>query len=175
MDGDGLFISLISLHGLIRGEEPELGRDADTGGQVQYVLELARALAARPEVARVELMTRQVLSTNVASQYGQHLEQIADSAWIVRLPFGPHRYLYKESLWPYLPQFAENALVHFREIGRIPDVVHGHYADAGDVAVELGRLLHLPMIFTGHSMGRDKSVVSSQTECRTKPSKSGFE
>lgn len=156
MDDDGLFISLISLHGLIRGEEPELGRDADTGGQVQYVLELARALAARPEVARVELMTRQVLSTNVAGQYGQHLEQIADSAWIVRLPFGPHRYLHKESLWPYLPQFAESALVHFREIGRVPDVVHGHYADAGDVAVELGRLLHLPMIFTGHSLGRDK-------------------
>ncbi|MEM9658644.1 MAG: hypothetical protein AAF961_09815, partial [Planctomycetota bacterium] len=33
-----LKISLISLHGLIRGREPELGRDADTGGQIKYVL-----------------------------------------------------------------------------------------------------------------------------------------
>jgi len=28
----GLYIQLISIHGLIRGEDPELGRDADTGG-----------------------------------------------------------------------------------------------------------------------------------------------
>ena len=79
-DGDGLFVALISLHGLIRGDEPELGRDADTGGQVQYVLELARALAARPEIGRVEVMTRQVLSTNVAGDYGRHLEQICHPA-----------------------------------------------------------------------------------------------
>ena len=43
-EGQGLYIALISLHGLIRGEEPELGRDADTGGQTKYVVELARAL-----------------------------------------------------------------------------------------------------------------------------------
>ena len=155
-EGEGLFIALISLHGLIRGEEPELGRDADTGGQVLYVLDLARALAEHPDVSRVELMTRQILSTNVDHQYGEHLEQIADRAWIVRLPFGPHRYLYKESLWPYLPQFVDNALVHFREIGRVPDVIHSHYADAGVVGVRLTRLITAPLLHTGHSLGRVK-------------------
>jgi sucrose-phosphate synthase len=155
-DRDGLYIALISLHGLIRGKEPELGRDADTGGQVLYVLDLARALAEHPDVARVELLTRQILSTNVDHQYGEHLEQIADQAWIVRLPFGPHRYLYKESLWPYLPQFVDNALVHFREIGRVPDVVHSHYADAGVAGVRLARLITAPLVHTGHSLGRVK-------------------
>ncbi len=155
-DRDGLFIALISLHGLIRGKDPELGRDADTGGQVLYVLDLARALAEHPEVSRVELMTRQVLSTNVDHHYGEHLEQIADRAWIVRLPFGPHRYLHKEHLWPYLPQFVENALVHFRQIGRVPDVVHSHYADAGEVGVRLARILAIPLVHTGHSLGRVK-------------------
>jgi sucrose-phosphate synthase len=153
---DGLYIALISLHGLIRGEEPELGRDADTGGQVLYVLDLARALSEHPEVSRVELMTRQILSINVDHQYGEHLEQIGDKAWIVRIPFGPHRYLYKEHLWPYLPQFVDNALVHFREIGRVPDVIHGHYADAGEVGVRLVRLLDVPLVHTGHSLGRVK-------------------
>ena len=71
---DGLYICLISAHGLIRGENPELGRDADTGGQVLYVLELARALSRHPDVGRVELMTRQILSTNIAHEYGDHLE-----------------------------------------------------------------------------------------------------
>ena len=155
-DSEGLYIALISLHGLIRGEEPELGRDADTGGQVLYVLDLARALAEHPDVARVELMTRQILSTNVDHQYGEHLEQIADRAWIVRLPFGPHRYLYKEHLWPYLPQFVDNALAHFREIGRVPDVVHSHYADAGEVGFRLARLTSAPLVHTGHSLGRVK-------------------
>jgi len=155
-DDRGLYIALISLHGLIRGEEPELGRDADTGGQVLYVLDLARALAEHPDVSRVELMTRQILSTNVHYEYGEHLEQIAERAWIVRLPFGPHRYLYKEHLWPYLPQFVDNALGHFREIGRVPDVIHSHYADAGVVGVRLTRLISAPLVHTGHSLGRVK-------------------
>jgi sucrose-phosphate synthase len=30
-----LYIVLISLHGLIRGDDLELGRDADTGGQTR--------------------------------------------------------------------------------------------------------------------------------------------
>ena len=80
-DGQGLYIALISLHGLIRGEEPELGRDADTGGQVLYVLDLARALAEHPDVSRVELMTRQILSTNVDAEYGEHLERRAARQW----------------------------------------------------------------------------------------------
>jgi len=32
-EGERLSIALISIHGLIRGENLELGRDADTGGQ----------------------------------------------------------------------------------------------------------------------------------------------
>jgi len=153
---DGLYICLISAHGLIRGENPELGRDADTGGQVLYVLELARALSRHPAVDRVELITRQILSTNVAPEYGDHLEQLTDKAWIVRVPFGPHRYLHKESLWPYLPQLVDNALLHFRQLGRVPDVVHGHYPDAGVVGLRLGKLLGSPVIYTGHSLGRVK-------------------
>jgi sucrose-phosphate synthase len=101
-------------------------------------------------------MTRQILSTNVDHQYGEHLEQIADKAWIVRLPFGPHRYLYKEHLWPHLPQFVDNALVHFREIGRVPDVIHSHYADAGEAGIRLARLLTAALVHTGHSLGRVK-------------------
>jgi sucrose-phosphate synthase len=152
----GYYIVLLSIHGLIRGEDPELGRDADTGSQVQYVLDLARTLSEHPKVERVELMTRHILSTKVDYQYGQHLEQIADRAWIVRFPCGPARYLHKESLWPYLPQFVDGCLQHFRQRGTVPDVVHGHYADAGEVALRLGTLLGVPMVYTGHSLGRIK-------------------
>ena len=33
----------LHLHGLIRSKNLELGRDADTGGQTQYVLELVKS------------------------------------------------------------------------------------------------------------------------------------
>ena len=42
-----LYIMLLSIHGLLRSRSPELGRDPDTGGQITYVLELARALNNR--------------------------------------------------------------------------------------------------------------------------------
>ncbi len=51
-----LNILLISIHGLIRGQDLELGRDADTGGQTKYVVELLRALGERPEVGQAELV-----------------------------------------------------------------------------------------------------------------------
>ncbi len=150
-----LKITLISLHGLIRGRAPELGRDADTGGQVKYVLELARELASHPRVASVELLTRQIFDSKVGDDYALAEEPIGPNAKIVRIPFGPRRYLKKEALWPYIELFVDQTLLHFRKTS-IPDIIHGHYADAGLAGAQLARLLHVPYIFTGHSLGRVK-------------------
>ena len=54
----GFYIQLYSIHGLIRGHNLELGRDADTGGQTKYVFELAQTLSKDPRIERVELVTR---------------------------------------------------------------------------------------------------------------------
>jgi sucrose-phosphate synthase len=153
---EGLYILLISIHGLIRGTDLELGRDADTGGQVLYVVELARALAADPSIARVDLLTRRVDDPKVSSDYAKLLEPLSDKANIVRLPCGPRRYLRKEVLWPYLDCFADHALAHVRNVGRVPDVVHAHYADAGYAGARIAGPLGVPLIFTGHSLGRIK-------------------
>jgi sucrose-phosphate synthase len=150
-----LKITLISLHGLIRAQQPELGRDADTGGQVLYVLELARELAKQRNVREVELLTRQVIDSKIDDDYAQLEEPICEKAKIVRIPFGPRRYLRKESLWPYVELFIDQAVSHFRRAG-MPDVIHGHYADAGLAGAQLARLLRLPFVFTGHSLGRVK-------------------
>ena len=37
-----------------------------------------------------------------------------------------------------------------------PVAIHGHYADIGDSTVLLSGALNVPMVFTGHSLGRDK-------------------
>lgn len=162
-----LKITLISLHGLIRAHDCELGRDADTGGQVKYVLELTKELATHPNVRDVELLTRQIIDPRVSDDYAQIEEPISENAKIVRIPFGPKRYLRKEALWPYIEMFVDQTLVHFRRAG-LPDIIHGHYADAGLAGAQLARLLHVPYIFTGHSLGRVKrkrlSLGKSGTE-----------
>ena len=74
----GLYILLFSVHGLIRSQDIELGRDADTGGQVKYVLELAEHLGQRPEVARVDLFTRWIRDKKLSSDYSVPIEPISE-------------------------------------------------------------------------------------------------
>ncbi|MGM0517567.1 MAG: HAD family hydrolase [Pseudomonadota bacterium] len=153
---DGLYICLVSVHGLIRGENLELGRDADTGGQTLYVVELARALARRPEVARVDLFTRRVIDERVDADYAEPEEDLGDNAHIIRIDAGPEEYLPKERLWGYLNCIVDGALDHVQRIGVTPALVHSHYADAGYVGVRLAHNLGVPLVHTGHSLGRVK-------------------
>lgn len=156
MREQGIYILMISVHGLIRGNAPELGRDPDTGGQVLYVLELARALARNPAVAQVDLLTRLVEDPAVPADYAQPEEFLEPHARIVRLPFGPRRYLRKERLWDHLDQLVDRFLVFARSLPRLPDLLHSHYGDGGHVAQRIASLLGIPFLHTGHSLGRCK-------------------
>jgi len=151
-----LYIALLSIHGLIRGPNLELGRDADTGGQTLYVVELAKALASQPDVAKVDLITRRVVDKSVDEDYAQDIEIISDKLRIVRIEAGPEEYIFKEQLWDYMDAFVDNVAAMFNESERLPDIIHSHYADAGYVGARLTSLLGIPLIHTGHSLGRVK-------------------
>lgn len=151
-----LYIALISVHGLIRGEDLELGRDADTGGQTLYVLELAQALSEQPQVAKVELITRRVEDAAVADDYAVAEETINDKFSIVRIEAGPKGYLPKEKLWEHLDSFADNLVSYFRHQSQLPTLLHSHYADAGLVGAHVANQLGIALIHTGHSLGRVK-------------------
>lgn len=156
MSARPLTIVLISVHGLVRGHSLELGRDADTGGQVKYVVELARALGERPEIEKVVLLTRRVFDPHVSDDYAVPVEPLSDKASIVRIECGEAKYLRKELLWDVLETFADNAYDYFKSASLVPDLIHGHYADAGYVGARLSHRLGIPLIFTGHSLGRNK-------------------
>lgn len=151
-----MYIQLVSIHGLIRGENIEMGRDSDTGGQVRYVLELARALAQFDEVKQVDLFTRQIRDRRYSEDYAVDIEEIGPKTRIVRLPCGGGRHLRKERLWSWLDDYVDAMIWFTRKEGRTPSVVHGHYADAGYVAKEVAAAFATPFVFTGHSLGRDK-------------------
>jgi sucrose-phosphate synthase len=149
-------ILLISVHGLIRGHDLELGRDADTGGQTKYVVDLARSLAQRPDVEHVDLVTRRIEDAAVSEDYGQPVESLGENCDIVRIDGGPPGYIAKEQLWDHLDGFTDNLVDWLNRHTRLPDVVHTHYADAGYVGVRVANLFGLPLVHTGHSLGRDK-------------------
>ncbi|XP_058103267.1 probable sucrose-phosphate synthase 2 isoform X2 [Magnolia sinica] len=136
-----------------------------------------------PGVYRVDLFTRQVSSPDVDWSYGEPTEMLtsgsydgdgndvgeSSGAYIIRIPCGPRdKYLHKELLWPYIQEFVDGALAHILNMSRVlgeqigggqpvwPYVIHGHYADAGDSAALLSGALNVPMVLTGHSLGRNK-------------------
>ncbi|ODU04636.1 MAG: HAD family hydrolase [Thiobacillus sp. SCN 63-1177] len=151
-----LYVLMLSVHGLMRGHDLELGRDADTGGQTLYVIELARALGRHPRIEQVDVVTRLVDDASVSPDYAVPSEALGERARLVRLPCGPRRYLRKESLWNHLDQLVDRTLSYLRQQPRLPDVIHSHYADAGYVGVHLSQLLGVPLVHTGHSLGRCK-------------------
>ncbi|NEV64047.1 HAD-IIB family hydrolase [Thiorhodococcus minor] len=151
-----MYILLLSTHGLIRGHDLELGRDADTGGQTKYVADLARALGEREDVSQVDLVTRRVVDPAVSPDYAERIEPLSKKARIVRIDAGPEEYVPKEQLWDHLDSFVDNLAAFLHEEGHWPDIVHSHYADAGYVGVRLASLIGAPLVHTGHSLGRDK-------------------
>lgn len=153
---NGKYLLLLSVHGLIRGRDLELGRDADTGGQTKYVVDLARALAEHDDVAQVDLVTRRIVDTSLSDDYAARIEPLSERARIIRIDAGPEEYIPKEQLWDHLDSFFDNLVNWLNTQPRMPSLVHSHYADAGYVGVRLANLLGIPLIHTGHSLGRDK-------------------
>ena len=120
------------------------------------MVDLAKALAAHSEVARVDLVTRRVVDPSISSEYATREESLAGGAKIVRIDCGPQEYIVKEQLWEHLDSFTDNLIEYLAEQAQPPTLIHSHYADAGYVGVRLSNLLGIPLIHTGHSLGRDK-------------------
>ena len=105
----------LHLHGLIRSSSLELGRDSDTGGQTQYVLELVKSLANISEVDQVDLVTRLINDSKVDNSYSEDREFIEPGAQILRFKFGTNKYLRKELLWPYLDFLTETLISYYKK------------------------------------------------------------
>ena len=149
---------MFSIHGLLRGHNLELGHDADTGGQIKYVVELCNSLSRHLGVGRVDLFTRLINDKSCSSDYSQAIETINDRFKIVRIQCGGRKYIRKELLWPHLDEFVDKTIKFIQKEKQVPHIVHGHYPDAGYVAMELAQFFGAPFLYTGHSLGRSKKA-----------------
>jgi sucrose-phosphate synthase len=149
-------IQMFSVHGLLRSENLQLGHDADTGGQIKYAVELCNALSQSENIRQVELFTRLIHDKALSEDYARPVEKVNDKFSIVRIQCGGKKYMRKELLWPHLNEYVDKTIKYIKRQKAIPDIVHGHYPDAGYVAMLLAEIFGTPFIYTGHSLGLSK-------------------
>ncbi|HRV83137.1 MAG TPA: glycosyltransferase, partial [Planctomycetota bacterium] len=137
----------------------------DFGGQLVYVKELARAMAAKGH--QVDIFTRLIEDPQWPEFSGKR-DAYPDipNVLILRMRCGGKGFLPKEDLWPHLNHWVNGIHQHYKSEGAMPDFITGHYGDGGISAAMLARRLRVPFSFTGHSLGAqklDKFLASSSS------------
>jgi mannosylfructose-phosphate synthase len=135
-------ILMISLHGYVAGS-PELGKP-DTGGQVVFVLELAKRFARLGY--KVDVLTRQFEDQPEEDNINANLR-----VW--RVPFGGPEFIRKEDMHDHYSDFVTNTLAVIRKKKLQYDVVNSHYWDAGVSGQKIAEELQIPHVHTPHSLG----------------------
>jgi mannosylfructose-phosphate synthase len=133
---------MVSTHGYVAAEPP-LGK-VDTGGQVVYVLELAKKLAQLG--FEVDIWTRRF-------EDQPEIDVINDRVRVIRIPCGGRNFIEKEYLVRHLAEWAENALRFIQRHGLKYRFLNSHYWDAGFATQRLSDALGAPHIHTPHSLG----------------------
>lgn len=138
-------IAMLSTHGYF-DPIPVLGQ-TDTGGQVVYVLELAKAISKLG--IKVDIYTRWFDKSK------KQVDPVPDypDVNVIRIPAGPWEFIPKEKIYDVLPDLTKN-MIGFIEKNNIEyDIYHGHYVDAGIVSVDVAKHFNKPSYFTAHSLG----------------------
>ena len=133
---------MLSVHGYVGGD-PELGKP-DTGGQVVFVLELAKRFARLGY--RVDLVTRRF-------EGQRRVDRVIDGLRVLRIPFGGSGFIRKEDMHDYLGDFVTSFLHTAMSHELDYDVVSSHYWDAGWAGQKIAEELNIPHIHTPHSLG----------------------
>jgi len=135
-------IMMISTHGYVSAN-PEFGKP-DTGGQVVYVLELAKCLARLGY--EVDVYTRRFEDQPAC-------DVINDRVRVLRIPCGGPDFLPKETLCEQIPEWVVNAHAFIQENKLHYTFINSHYWDAGLAGQALSNQLATPHFHTPHSIG----------------------
>ena len=151
-----MYILHLALGGCLKAPPVQFGVTADTGGHIAYVLDAASHQASRPEVDRVEIVTRRFEDERFDPVHAQPREAVAPGLAIIRIGTAHTRYLEKEALAADLPDFTQAFCDHLAAQDTRPDVIHAHFADAAAVAMAAQRRFGIPFVYTPHALGIDK-------------------
>jgi D-inositol-3-phosphate glycosyltransferase len=137
-------IALVSEH----ASPAALLGSADAGGQNVYVDQVSRNLGQLGY--EVDVFTRR---DNLRTP---EVVEWAPGVRLVNLKAGPARFMFKDDLWPLMPQLRDALLRFMVRDGTRYDLIHGNFWMSGWVASELGRRLGVPVVQIFHGMGKTK-------------------
>jgi len=140
-------IAMVSTHGYVAANPP-LGA-ADTGGQVVYVLELAKKLGQLGY--DVDVWTRKF-------EDQPSVDTVNGRVRVLRVPCGGKQFIPKEYLHEDLMEWGENALRYIKRHKLSYVFVNSHYWDGGIAGQRLADALKIKHIHTPHSLGLWKKV-----------------
>ncbi|NJD07245.1 MAG: sucrose synthase [Methylococcaceae bacterium] len=168
---------ILSPHGFF-GQANVLGRP-DTGGQVVYILDQARALERemreRLALQGVEVEPKILIATRLipdaqGTTCNQRLEKVAGcrNTWILRVPFRkangeivPH-WISRFAIWPYLESYSREVEHEvLGELGGRPDMIIGNYSDGNLIASLLSRRLGVTQCNIAHALEKTKYLFSA--------------
>ncbi len=135
-------IAMVSTHGYVAANPP-LGA-ADTGGQVVYVLELAKKLAQLGY--EVDVWTRRF-------EDQPEIDIVNARVRVIRARCGGKEFIPKEYLHRDLMEWSENAIRFIKKHDLHYQFINSHYWDAGVAGQRLSEALRVTHVHTPHSLG----------------------
>ncbi len=131
-------------------DPPPLGK-TDTGGQIVYVLNLAKALGKKG--IKVDIITRKL------DCYQEEEKSIAENVKIIRIPTGKNnQFIPKEKLYELMPQWVENFVLYTNKKKRKYNLIHSHYWDGGYAGILLKKIFDIPHVNIPHTLGKAKKL-----------------
>lgn len=169
-------VLMVSPHGWF-AQADVLGKP-DTGGQVTYVLDQARALEKvmreRFEERGLDIHPRILILTRLipnaeGTTCNEPMERVlgSENCWIVRVPFRGDDgeplsdWISRFHIWPHLERFAiESINVVTREFMAMPELIVGHYSDGNLVAQLMADALGVTHCACVHALEKTKYLFS---------------
>ncbi len=169
-------IAIVSPHGYF-AQENVLGRP-DTGGQVVYILDQAKALEQEMrdrldeqglEIEPVIVVLTRLIEEAEGTTCDQRVEHISGTrnSYILRVPFHSAdgnivpQWVSRFEIWPYLERYAADAGKELlAELGGRPDLIIGNYSDGNLVASLMSHKLGVTQCNIAHALEKAKYLYS---------------
>jgi D-inositol-3-phosphate glycosyltransferase len=128
----------------------------DAGGQNVYVAELAKYLSKMDYDVDVFTRWEDATTTPVVNW----LKNVR----VIHVKAGPIKYVQKEELLPYMPEFRKNMMKFIEQEEVVYDLVHANFFMSALVAMELKEIMDIPYVVTYHALGKVRRIHQKEAD-----------
>ncbi|MBO9683843.1 MAG: glycosyltransferase [Flavisolibacter sp.] len=128
----------------------------DAGGQNVYVAELAKYLSKMDYDVDVFTRWEDANTTQVVNW----LRNVR----VIQIKAGLIKYLPKEELLQYMPEFRRNTMKFMEREDIVYDLVHANFFMSALVAMELKEIMDIPYVVTYHALGKVRRIHQKEAD-----------